>query len=403
MSLDACIELGFQHQPALDAARASLAAAHSGKRGVDRLPIPTFILKDLRVRREQACHGVTIAEAGLSAAEWDTRYSITRNFFTVQYIRSQQKVVDDVLRNLDVGLGRAQKIFDAGIPEAKITQIDLDAIRVQIGFVRGKRAQVENGMLKALAALREAMGVNHDYPLEIAVVDLPPAVVEVKSTVDKKEKIDYRPLYKFNKTELIAAAIANRGEMMQANSASRVTELEVQAQSLTRGLQSKTFAWSGDIHAKPIPQGIFNNEYRPGAIGLEMPPFLGGRKADRVDRASALNQRASAVVDKTQNLVSLDVEAQFLKWQEAVEDIQNLREIYDTAQKLPDQVLKLMQGKDLTGMAIIQSNMVAIQVRTQLNDEMHIHALALAGLERATAGAFRVYPIPVAAASPKQN
>jgi outer membrane protein TolC len=256
-------------------------------------------------------------------------------------------------------------------------------------------------MLKALAALREAMGVSHDYPLEIAVVDLPPAVIEVKSDVDNKVKIDYRPLYKFDKAELIAAALANRGEMMQANSASRVTELEVRAQSLTRGLQSKTFAWSADIHAKPIPQGIFNNEYRPGAIGLEMPPFLGGRKSDRVQRASDLNQRASAVVDKTQNLVSLDVEAQFLKWQEAVEDIQNLREIYDTAQKLPGQVLKLMQNKDLTGIAIIQSNMTAIQVRTQLNDEMHIHALALAGLERATAGAFRVYPIP--AVMPKQN
>ena len=42
--------------------------------------------------------------------------------------------------------------------------------------------------------------------------------------------------------------------------------------------------------------------------------------------------------------------------------------------------------------------MIAIQVRTQLNDEMHIHALALAGLERATAGGFRIYPVP---ATPK--
>ena len=27
-----------------------------------------------------------------------------------------------------------------------------------------------------------------------------------------------------------------------------------------------------------------------------------------------------------------------------------------------------------------------------MNDAIHMHALALAGLERATAGAFRVYP-----------
>jgi hypothetical protein len=37
---------------------------------------------------------------------------------------------------------------------------------------------------------------------------------------------------------------------------------------------------------------------------------------------------------------------------------------------------------------------MAINVRTSLNDQMHLHALSLAGLERATAGAFRIYPVP---------
>ena len=59
-------------------------------------------------------------------------------------------------------------------------------------------------------------------------------------------------------------------------------------------------------------------------------------------------------------------------------------------------MLTLVQGKDLTSTQIIQANMTAIMVRTSLNEEMHTHALALAGLERATAGAFRVYPIPAA-------
>jgi outer membrane protein TolC len=411
MSLDACIDLGFQHQPALDAARASLAASHSGKRGVDRMILPRLFTPDLGVRRQQACHGVTIAEAGLMQAEWETRYAITRNFFTVQYIRSQQVVIEDVLKSLDTGYSRAKKIFDAGDPGAKITQIDLDAIRVQIALVKGKKSQADNGMLKALAALREAMGLGYDYPLEIAGLDLPAAVYPVKTyyndkVIDekgkdtgktvKKEKIEYERLYQIKKAELIEAAIANRGEIIQANAASRVTDLEVQAQTRIRGWQGRTFASGADIHTQPIPFSIFNTDYRPGAIGLEMPPMLAGRKWDRVQRARDLNDRASAVVEKTNNLVSLDVEAQYLKWQEAVEEIQYLRSIYETAQKLPDQVLKLVQGKDLTSTQIIQANLTAILVRTSLNDEMHTHALALAGLERATAGAFRVYPIPAA-------
>jgi len=411
MSLDACIDLGFQHQPALDAARASLAASHSGKRGVDRLIIPRLLDRSLPVRREQACHGVTIAEAGLTQAEWETRYAVTRNFFTVQYIRSQQVVVQDVLRSLDTGYARAKKIFDVGDPANKITQIDLDAIKVQIAILNGKKSQADNGMLKALAALREAMGLAYDYPLEIAAVDLPRAVNLVteeylEKVLDdkgkdtgktvKKQRLRYDPVYKFDKAALIAAAVANRGEIIQANAARCVTELEIEAQSIGRGWRMDTFARASDIHVQPVPQGLMNGEYRPGAFAPEYPTMLAGRKRDREQRARDLDQRMAAVVDKANNLVSLDVEVQYLKWQEALEDIQALRGIYETAQNLPDRVLKLVQGKDLTSTAIIQANLTAIMVRTQLNEEMHTHALALAGLERATAGAFRVYPIPAA-------
>ena len=409
MSLDACIELGFQYQPALAAARASLAASQSGQRGLNRMILPRLFTPDLGVRREQACHGVTIAEAALMQAEWETRYAITRNFFTVQYIRSQQVVVKDVLRSLEEGYKKAEKLYEAGDPAAKITKIDLDAIKIQIALVKGKKSQADNGMLKAKAALREAMGVGHDYALEIAPVDLPLAVYPAKYYEEKvkvlddkgkdtskttRKELEYTPLFQIKKAELIEAAVANRGEMIQANAASRVTDLEVQAQGRIRGWQGRTFASGADPHTQPIPFSIFNTDYRPGAIGLEMPPMLAGRRWDRVQRARDLNDRASAVVEKTNNLVSLDVEAQYLKWREAVEEIQYLKEIYETAQELPEKVLKLVQEKDLTSTQIIQANMTAIMVRTSLNEEMHTHALALAGLERATAGAFRVYPIP---------
>lgn len=390
MSLDACIDLGFHHQPALDAARASLAAAQTGKRSVDRLLIPRLFVKDLGIRREQACHGVTIAGAGLTQAEWETRYAITRNYFTVQYIRSQGKVINEVLGNLTKARARVQKLFEKPPIDSKITKLDLDAIDIQIALVKGKKSQVDNGMLKALAALREAMGLNHDYPLEIAQVDLPSAVSAIKVAKDKAE---YPAVYKFNKTELIASAIANRGEMVQASTINRITDLEIQAQGRIFGWSGKTFASGADIHAKQVPQGIFNNEYRPGAFTIEMGAMLAGRKADRVQRATDLHQRANAVVDKTTNLVSLDVEAQFLKWQEAVEEIQELSGIQKIALELPDKVLKL-NPNEFTSQAVIQANFTAIMVRTQLNDAMHMHALALAGLERATAGAFRVYPIP---------
>jgi hypothetical protein len=403
IGLDACIELGMAHQPSLDAARASLAAANTGMAGLNRFPlIFRPLTPDLSIRKQQACEGITIAQAALTQAEWDTRYAITRNFFTVQYIRAQKKVVDQVLTDLDSGYRKAENLYQSGEASVKITKIDLDAIKIQKSILQTKRAMVDNGMLKALAALREAMGLRYDYPLEISAVELPPAVQAVKVMVDGKddkgklvkvETIEYRPVRRINKDELMNAALANRGELIQANAASRVVDLEIAAQKRIFGPQGRTFGMGSDVHVQPIPPGMMNGEYRPGAIGLEMPPMLAGKRSFRVQRASDLFQRSLAVVEKANSLVSLDVEAQYLKWQEALESIQSLSGIQTIAKSLPGRVQEL-NPKDFTSDAVIKANTTAIQVQADLNDQMHMYALALAGLERATAGAFRVYPAP---------
>src|SRR5262249_7201 len=153
--------------------------------------------------------------------------------------------------------------------------------------------------------------------------------------------------------------LANRGEMTQANAARMVVDLEAEAQRRMRGYQGGTFAQGADIHVQPVPQGRSNGDYAPAMFSLEMPAVLSGRRADRAQRARDLAARAQAVVDKAHNLISLDVEAQYLKMQEAVEDIQGLREIYDLSQQLPGKVLKI-QAKDLTGFAVIQANLMAV-------------------------------------------
>jgi hypothetical protein len=147
------------------------------------------------------------------------------------------------------------------------------------------------------------------------------------------------------------------------------------------------------VHAKLVPQSVYNGEYRPGGFPPEMPPMLVGRMRDRVRRAEDLSQRNAAVVDKAVSLVSLEVEAQYLKWREAVVEARELSAIQKLARELPARVYNL-NPNEFTSDAVIQANMTAIMVRTQLNDAFHNHALALAGLERATAGAFRIYPVP---------
>lgn len=374
LTLDECLQLAIDKQPALAAARASLAAAQDGQQGLQNLPIYAKALtRDFHQRRDQACLGVTIAQAALWQAEWEARYAVTRNYYSVLFVRLQQDLLKDVIDKLGKGREKAKKMLDAG--EGKITKIDLELLDLNIDFLKVKGIEARVGGLKALAAIREAIGVGPEYPLDIAQGTLP------------------APVAALDKDALIKQAIANRGEIVQASSASRVTELEVTAQSRKWfSLKVPTFAAGSDIHATPIPQGVANGEYRPGAIGLEMPSMLVGKRDDRVAHAADLSVRAGAVVDKALNLVALETENSYLKWIEARDRLTLLDKLQPSAREVADKILKRITDGNANGSDYIQAVGFADQIQSQHNEALYLHALSLAALERITAGGFRIYP-----------
>ncbi len=267
---------------------------------------------------------------------------------------------------------QARKLVKAGDPDIKVTNLDVDVLALNLKLLKSKEVEAQIGIRKAIAGLREAIGVGLDYPLEVAADSLPPLVHDL------------------NKDNLIAMALANRGEIAQAGAAQQVTQLEVAAQGKLRGPTGRTFAAGADVHAKPIPQGVANGEYRPGAIGLEMPASLAGRKADRIDRAQDLNTRALAVVDKTYNLVALEVEATYLKWLEAAEKVQGLAEAPAIASQITDKIKKEFDKGKVSGEAILRAQGMEEQIAASYNEGLYQHALALAALERVTAGGYRM-------------
>ncbi|HWY86731.1 MAG TPA: TolC family protein, partial [Gemmataceae bacterium] len=376
LSMPELINLGLARQPALAAARASLAAAESGLRGLQGLRFAGLFAKDLKIRKEQACLGVTIAAAGLEQAEWETRYAVVRNYYSVIYAREQSKVVNRIKGKLEESLAQARKLVKAGDPDIKVTNLDVDILALNLSLLKSKEVEAQTGIRKAFAALREALGVGPEYPLDIGADTLPPLVSD------------------FNKETLAAMAFANRGEIAQAAAAHQVTALEVDAQGKLRGPNGRTFAPGTDVHAKPIPQGISNGEYRPGAIGLEMPAALAGRKSDRIERAQLLNERAGAVVDKTNNLVALEVEATYLKWLEAAQKVKGLEEAPRIAVEITDKVKKEFDKGKVGGEAILRAQGMEEQIAASYNEALYMHALALAALERVTAGGYRLTKQP---------
>jgi outer membrane protein TolC len=372
LTLDECIRIGLERQPSLAASRASLAAAQDNQRALDDLHLAALISHELRIRRQQACLGVVIASAGLEQAEHETTYAVTRTYFTVAYALKQEGVAKGLVDKLKRAKDQAEKLVKEGDPEKVVTQVDVDKLAANIDLFELKHIQATQGAKRALAALREAMGLEPESTLVLAQGELP-ALQNVPS-----------------RDELLGLALSRRGELVQAGNAARVTQLEVCAQAEVHGLTARTFAAVSDIHAREIPQGVANREYRPSAIGLDMPTTLAGRKNDRMQRARDLSARAGAVVEKTRNLIALELDDTYLKYREAALRLQVLTGTFKKAAAvLKTTDLRFESGK-VSGEDLIRAKTLESQVQAEYNDALFNQALALAALERITAGAFQM-------------
>src|SRR5260370_18523277 len=90
-----------------------------------------------------------------------------------------------------------------------VSQRNVDQIDVSLLVTRGRREEAVEGVERALSALREAMGVGCDFPIQLADTRLP----RVNPAVDKDQ--------------MVALALARRGELVQAFAASEVTSLQI--------------------------------------------------------------------------------------------------------------------------------------------------------------------------------
>jgi hypothetical protein len=106
-----------------------------------------------------------------------------------------------------------------------------------------------------------------------------------------------------------------------------------------------------------------------------------------MDRARDLSARAAAVVDKTTNLIVLETEATYLKWQDADRRARLFQPVVGLTEKIG--AAAEQRGIDSGNVEkMIRDRTLEQQVRSQRNEALYEHALALAALERVTAGGF---------------
>src|ERR1051326_6869079 len=233
-------QMALARQPAVAAAHSALAAAQARYKSIAHLRGLAILARDYHIRKEQSCLGVQAAEAGLTQAQGDAVYSATRMYLSVLYARTQIALAGEIEENL-------KKMQNAADIQAKKFE-DLHRLKIAgyLDVLVERREEAVQGEKRALAALREALGAMDDCHLQVApgvLPELPPP-----------------PCC----GDLVALALARRGEMAQANLFAELSDKEIAAQKKHWSPSVRTFASGGDIHSKRVPEANFGAEYSPG-------------------------------------------------------------------------------------------------------------------------------------------
>lgn len=372
LDLNTCRQIALEKQPAVAAARATLAAACARQQAVDNLHVPTFLARDLPIRRQQAAIGVVIAQAGLTRAEGDAVYGVTFSYLSAAYAGAQRQVARDAIAALTDLDQRVREAVEKGLSR-DVTKDDVEKTGIRLLRARARLEETTQGEQRALSALREAMGLGPDCVLALADGRLP----------DADPAVDLHAV--------VALALERRGELIQAANAAQVTGLEVDAQASRRLSPSvRTFAANSDIHSQPVPAGMYEENYRPGALAPEMPTQISGSRSARVEQAQAYSARADAVADKTRGLIALEAEQAFYRWQEAANREKRYRDASERAEKQAKAVRERILGGFRAGSIdnVLYFQQLSSEMRVEANQARYQKLIALAALERVTAGGF---------------
>jgi len=379
-TLGEALSMAHANHPQLSALRASMNAALLKQEGLGQVKRTTSILSglvipDYEIRMEQSELGLMATRAELAQAEHEVTYGVVRCYYAIVYARAQAKVARDLVEQLEVNLETVKKIV-AGkggtVGKRALTQNSVDQLTVGLGEARLRLIQAEEGATKARAALRQAMGLD---PLCYAdIVD------------DQLPEIPYA----IPRDTVIAHAVTRRGEVQLAEIGADVTRLEVYAQWTRKlMLMTSTFANASDIHARPLPAGHHDPDYKPAALGPEMPDRLLGKAETRAAAAGQYALRSAEVARHTKSLVALEAEVAWARWTEATRKVAEARKAAASGRALINRQREAAGGAAQEDIAILNEASAA-RAFASLNEALYDQVIAIANLERVTAGGVRI-------------
>jgi outer membrane protein TolC len=377
LTIQACKQIALVNQPAIAATQAALKAALDRVHALETLRVPNCLARDLPIRRKQAALGVTIAQAAVAQAETETVHGINAAYLGALYAAQQVRLANDPEQGIRRRLRDLQTLVDDLVQSRQRRDVTLpehrNLVRSFLETLDGRVVEAEQGELRAFAALREAMGVGPDFGVVLPTDrDLP------------CPRVDSLPL-----PELIALALARRGEMIQAATFAEVACLEIDAQASSCRPSMRTFASGSDIHAKPVPSADLGGvNFRPSIVGPDMPVYFNGSRDARVRQAHDYCERARALAAKTRNLIALEVEDLYRQWLNKATKATQLEKAYNDAlafsDKMKENFNRLERGSYPNVDEVINAGLITTRLQLEWKEAHYQALLSLAALDRAT-------------------
>jgi outer membrane protein TolC len=369
LTVGECIAIGLEQQPAMKASLESLKSAEQGRKAMSNLPLVAYLVRpDLDRRKKQGDRGIDVAAAAVQRTRDEIVHDVGYLYYTYVYAHQQDTIVSDLVIQLEQILKIVRELLNSAQP-GTVTKFTEFQIVDGLGQVKALQVTAQSGKKLALAALKEAMGVDASF-------EFVPKDVEL-------------PLMKGNTTleQVVDLALTRRPELAMAAGGVDVFRLEVESQSKLRFRRTvQTLASGADLHATAIPTALRNGEYKPAPTPPEMPLSLLGTRQERVERACTLSLRQDAVYEKIVNLVRLEATKAYLTWRQDADTLEEAKIRFDNANKL---IALAKTSQNLDKEKLIQYLVTAGKAQSDYLTAAHAYVKSLLVLERVTAGGVR--------------
>lgn len=292
---------------------------------------------------------------------------VTTAFYGVLLMGKMTKVADMAVDQVQAHVKVAQDLVNAGMA----TNYDLLRAKVQLANIKSQAIRAKNGLKLSLEAFKNVLSMDFATQIEL------------------KGELEYRPV-ELTLSKLVEAAIANRPELKQLAYQEQALELLVKiVKAGNKPNAALTFNYSYQSNADTLGDVFESDQWKniwSISLGFQIPIFDGLATRARVKQTESGLRQMQNGIEQLKDGIELEVRAGFMAYQEALELLKSQEEAVQQGKEGLDIANLRHQNGMITSVELMDAELAYTQAQTNYYNALHDYTIAIAKLEKATAG-----------------